>query len=95
MGRRPVPPQGLQVAHWPGTLTPWDDRWAQAAYKPPTVVFLGDLMDEASEADTEQMDRSVPSPVVMSSIVHQLCRAVPLDLQPGGERHDLPARSVL
>ena len=60
MGRRPVPPQGLQVAHWPGSLTLGLTRWAQAAYKPPTVVFLGDLMDEASEADTDQMDRSLP-----------------------------------
>ena len=48
------------MAHWPGSLTLGLTRWAQAAYKPPIVVFLGDLMDEASEADTDQMDRSLP-----------------------------------
>ena len=32
-------------------------RWSLAAYSPSTTVFLGDLVDEASEAAPDQMDR--------------------------------------
>ena len=32
-------------------------RWSLAAYSPSTTVFLGDLVDEASEAAPDQMER--------------------------------------
>jgi len=60
-------PQILGVEHEPsgvyGSIRRWDGdrylskayRWALSAYSPPTVVFLGDLMDEASESDSDQI----------------------------------------
>ena len=51
----------LHEASW-GTITRWDSDlylkktfgWAMYAYAPQLVVFLGDLLDEGSEADDEQ-----------------------------------------
>jgi len=62
-------PQILGEDHEPGgalgALRRWDGdrylakayRWAVSAYSPSTVIFLGDLTDEASEADMDQMAR--------------------------------------
>jgi len=62
-------PQILGEDHEPGGLLGglrrWDGdrylakayRWALSAYSPSTVIFLGDLTDEASEADMDQMAR--------------------------------------
>lgn len=62
-------PQILGEDHEPsgvlGTLRRWDGdrylhksyRWAVSGYSIDTVVFLGDLADEASEADGDQLER--------------------------------------
>jgi len=63
--------QLVGLEHEPGGLLGWlrrwdcdhylaqAYRWSLAFYSPSTTVFLGDLVDEASEAAPDQMDSYV------------------------------------